>query len=123
MPTDVMTWSQLALFAAGTVAAIVWTVGHLFKTMGTSYGAIIAALQNQNNTQQVQLNEQGNKIVELRTTADKLKVTVAQADEDCDEKIQKLAAKHASDVALLSRSHSESSIAIADLQKQVNGQT
>ncbi len=80
-------WGQIGLCLAGAVTMIIFAVGHLFRTMGASYGSIIVALQKQNAEQQLQIDE--------------LKRGLAANDRACEAKLEALRTKHEEDIRSL----------------------
>lgn len=103
-------WMQIGIGAGTALLAIVFAVSQLFKTMGTSYGSIIAALQSQNASQQSQINQHGVDVAVL-------KKDLEAADEKCDERIKKLEAGWEANRELIT----ETKCAVEVLTKRING--
>ena len=86
-PTGVNMWGQLALYGAGAIALLVFSLKTMLSTMTSTYqkvieaqGTALASVQVTNAGQQAQLND--------------LRDIVRLKDKECEERIRMMAAEH-----------------------------
>jgi uncharacterized protein HemX len=110
--------SQLgqAIFWAGTgiaglVVAISYALGNLFKSMGSGYGGVIAALQIQNTEQQKEIKADHEEIIKLRTSH----AACMKKHEDCEQKQN----EQQGQIKALQDQVQNSEKALADLRKEL----
>ncbi len=117
MPDNIMSWGQLALYAAGALALIIWSFSTLLKVMGTTYVKINSDLQQHVASQDTRIagleTAINNKEIDWQARFDladrnwqarfdkmerEYQGRLDKSDRDCDQKINALRSEYRSHI-------------------------